>query len=297
MPTSTERQLEHRTCAFEVRAVGSNGTGSFSGLASGFLNIDSYGSIIDPAAFDETLGRFMEDGFITYEHRWSEPIGKPTNAKLTPEGLVVEGEIYDDMFDGKSVLAGMRRGVIKQMSIGFFVDEEKFLSAEELSQYWQTNGYKPSERDLAQGMNGARLLTKVTLEEAAICMRGANPVARVSGVRSMLRNLFGLGKRSEPPMPEDKPTEEPAESEDTVDEAEIDAIVARFVPALKSVVTEMAKERKAGKTQDEPTTPPEDATPPEDDGMDEEEARSALLLAEHLLMDIEVEAALKEGRS
>lgn len=112
----------------------------------------------------------------------------------------------------------------------------------------------------------------------------------------MLRNLFGLGKRAEAPMPAEKPAEDPAESEDTVDEAEIDAIVARFVPALKSVVTEMAKERK-GKTQDEPTTPPEDAKPPEKDGMDEEEARSALLLAEHLLTDIEVEAALKEGRS
>lgn len=296
MPTETERQLEHRTCAFEVRSVGSGGTGAFSGLASGFLNIDSYGSIIDPGAFDETLGRFMDDGFITYEHRWSEPIGKPTNAKITPEGLVVEGEIYDDMFDGKSVLAGMRRGVIKQMSIGFFVDEEKFLSAEELAAYWQERGYKPCERDLAQGMAGARVLTKVTLEEAAICMRGANPAARVSGVRSMLRNLFGLGKRAEAPMPAEKPAEDPAESEDTVDEAEIDAIVARFVPALKSVVTEMAKERK-GKTQDEPTTPPEDAKPPEEDGMDEEEARSALLLAEHLLTDIEVEAALKEGRS
>ena len=239
----------------------------------------------------------MDDGFITYEHRWSEPIGKPTKATLTPDGLVVEGEIYDDMFDGKSVLAGMRRGVIKQMSIGFYVDEERFLTAEELAQYWQTNGYKPTERDLAMGMSGVRLLTKVTLEEAAICMRGANPAARVSGVRSMLRNLFGLGKRSEAPMPEEKPVEEPAESEDTVDEAEIDAIVARFVPALKSVVTEMAKERKSGKTQDEPTTPPEDAKPPEDDGMDEEEARSAMLLAERLLMDIEVEAALKEGRS
>lgn len=298
-----ERQFQNRDCRFEVRAVAKDGAGTFSGLASGFLNIDAYGSLIDPAAFDGTLEAFLEDGFITYEHRWSEPIGKPKSCKVTPEGLIVEGEIYADMFDGASVLTGMRRGVIKQMSIGFFVDEERMLSAEELMAYWNERGYTPTQADMARGMNGARLLSKVTLEEAAICMRGANPAARVSGVRSMLRNLFGLGKRAMPeePMPEAPEDEMPADdSEDTVDEAEIDAIVARLGEAigasLKQCVTDMAKERKAGKTNPPPQdTTPQDAPPEETPEEDMEEARSALLLAQHLLNDIEV-AALKEGR-
>ena len=304
MPALT-RQLEHRNCRFEVRSVGPDGSGKFAGLASNFLNVDSYGSIIDPAAFGNTLDHFMTDGFLTYEHRWDRPIGKPTKASITDQGLVVEGEIYEDMFDGASVLAGMRRGVIKQMSIGFYVDDEKILGPDELSAYWQANGYEPTEMDLARGQDGARVLTRVTLEEAAICMRGANPATRVSGVRSMLRNLFGLGQ-ARAAMPEEMPAEpedemlpeEPVESEDTVDEAEIEAIVGRFAEAIKGVVTEMAKERKKG-VKPEPDTTPEETMPSEGTEMEdeeEEEAARTILSAAYLLADLEIEAALKEGR-
>ena len=306
MPT-LERKILHRNCRFEVRAVGKSGDGSFVGLASNFLNVDSYGSIIDPKAFDRTLERFLSEGFLTYEHRWDRPIGKPTKAAITPEGLMVEGEIYEDMFDGASVLAGMRRGVIKQMSIGFYVNEEKQINPDELAAYWQANEYQPTEMDLARSRDGVRLLTDLDLEEAAICMRGANPATRISGVRSMLRNIFGFATRGEgygeekpkepeKMMPEDMPDEDMPDDEDTVDEADIDAIVSRFTDAIKGVVMEMAKEKKAcGKPKK--TTMPEEAKP--DKGMDDDEeaeAMSALLMAEHLLTDLELEAALKEGR-
>ena len=290
--------------------MGPEGSGKFTGLASNFLNVDSYGSIIDPAAFGATLDHFLSEGFLTYEHRWDRPIGKPTKATVTEQGLVVEGEIYEDMFDGASVLAGMRRGVIKQMSIGFYVDDEQQLGPDELAAYWQANGYEPTELDLARGRDGARVLTRVTLEEAAICMRGANPATRVSGVRSMLRNLFNLTKRGDMPYGEEKPKEpeakmpeppmpaEEPEDEDTVDEAEIDAIVGRFAEAIKGVVTEMAKERKKG-TKPEPDTTPEEAMPVEGTEMEddeEDETLSALLAADYLLADLNVEASLKEGR-
>lgn len=306
MPT-IERKLIHRDCRFEVRSVGKSG-GTFVGLASNFLNVDSYGSLIDPKAFDRSLDHFLSEGFLTYEHRWDRPIGKPTKATITPEGLMVEGEIYEDMFDGASVLAGMRRGVIKQMSIGFYVNEEKQLGPDELAAYWQENGYQPTDADMARARDGARVLTDVTVEEAAICMRGANPAARISGVRSMLRNIFGFATRGdgygddkpkEPEkmvpgeMPDDMPEDD---SEDTVDEADIDAIVSRFADAIKGVVKEMAKEKKAcGKPKK--TTMPDETKP--DKGMDDDEeaeAMSALLMAEHLLTDLELEAALKEGR-
>ncbi len=290
--------------------MGPEGSGKFTGLASNFLNVDSYGSIIDPAAFANTLDHFLTEGFLTYEHRWDRPIGKPTKATVTEQGLVVEGEIYGDMFDGASVLAGMKRNVIKQMSIGFYVDDEQQLGPDELAAYWQANSYEPTELDLARGRDGARVLTRVTLEEAAICMRGANPATRVSGVRSMLRNLFNLTKRGdmpygekepkepeakmpEPPMPEEEP-----EDEGTVDEAEIDAIVGRFAEAIKGVVTEMAKERKRG-DKPAPNTTPEEAMPTEGTEMEDdeqEETLSALLAVDYLLADLNVEAALKEGR-
>jgi len=152
------------------------------------------------------------------------------------------------------------------------------------------------------------VLTRVTLEEAAICMRGANPATRVSGVRSMLRNLFGLNGRGDmPSLPEDEPEakmpeadippDEP-EDETAIDEAEIDAIVGPFAEAIKGVVTEMAKERKKG-TKPEPDTTPEETMPSEGTEMEDEEeemAARAILAADYLLADLEIEAALKEGR-
>ena len=122
----------------------------------------------------------------------------------------------------------------------------------------------------------------------------------------MLRNLFNLTKRAEPPMPaEDKPKptepampEEGPENEDTVDEAEIDAIVGRFAEAIKGVVTEMAKERKKG-AKPEPDTTPEETMPTEGTEMEDEEeemAARSILAAGYLLADLEIEAALKEGR-
>jgi hypothetical protein len=163
--------------------------------------------------------------------------------------------------------------------------------------------------DLARGQDGARVLTRVTLEEAAICMRGANPATRVSGVRSMLRNLFGLNARAEP-MPEDepKPTEpgmpaEEPESEDTVDEAEIEAVVARLTEAvaagIRGCVSDMAKEKKAAGKKPKPDTTPEEAMPTAGTGIDaemEDEAARSILAAGYLLADLEIEAALKEGR-
>jgi HK97 family phage prohead protease len=307
MPT-LERQIEYRSRPIEIRKVGNGADGSFDGEANVFFAVDTYGTIFDPKAFDASLERFLEDGFITYRHDVDKPIGRPNFAESKNGRLIVKGEIYEDMFDGASVLAGMRRGVIKQMSVGFYPGEWEDLNAEQLAQYWKENGYQPTEQDLFRAREGARVFKDVDLEEIAICVRGSNPGTRLTGVRSMLRNLFGLNSRGDmPPIPEeepeakmpeaDVPPDEP-EDETTVDEAEIDAIVGRFAEAIKGVVTEMAKERKKG-TKPEPDTTPEETMPSEGTETEDEEeeaAARAILAADYLLADLEIEAALKEGR-
>jgi hypothetical protein len=123
----------------------------------------------------------------------------------------------------------------------------------------------------------------------------------------MLRNLFGFTTRGdgygqekpkepEKMMPEDMRDKDMPDDEDTVDEADIDAIVSRFTDAIKGVVMEMAKEKKAC-SKPKKTTMPDETKPNEGMEDDEEaEAMSALLMAEHLLTDLELEAALKEGQ-
>jgi HK97 family phage prohead protease len=281
------------------------------GLASGFYSVDDYGSVIDSAAFDDTLEQFLENGFITYEHDMARPIGKPTAVRSTDEGIVVDGEIYPEMFDGASVLAGMRRGVIREMSIGFFVDDEAPMDAKALGGYWQERGYQPTENDIKAAAKGVRLIKKITLIEAAICMRGANPVARVQGVRSMLRKFLGLAAPDDKPVEEQEPEAMPEPPKNqAANEKEVADIVARFLPALQealtAVVTQMASERMGDMPEDEPAPADDDEAPKDtasygDKPTDEDEeaekmALSALLVAGQLLADISAEAALEEGR-
>lgn len=130
----------------------------------------------------------------------------------------------------------------------------------------------------------------------------------------MLRNLFNITKRADPVPAKNPPTADPMadpaampedmpESEDTVDEAEIEAVVARLTEAvaagIRGCVTDMAKEKKAAGKKPAPDTTPESTEPGQGTAMDDEQqemALSALLAADYLLADLQIEAALKEGR-
>jgi len=295
-----QRTIEHRNCPFEIRSVGTGEVGSFVGLAGVFHTIDSYGTLIDRYAFDKTLDKFAAEGFVTYEHRYSQPIGRPRAVRKTVSGLEVEGEIYANMWDGASVLEGMRRGVIREMSIGFFIDREEPMSFEGVRSYWEQVGYQPTELDLQRAADGVRLIKELTLEEVAVCMRGANPAARLKGVRSMLKSLFGRSEKPEekPQPPVETRAEEP-EEEDTVDEADVEALLSKLAESMRPAAREICRKKK-DKTEKADRSEPVAAvepSPAESSGESvevDEEALSALLVAEHLLTDIEV-SALEEG--
>jgi hypothetical protein len=70
---------------------------SIKGIAS-TKDEDSDGEVLDPSGFD--LSFFKKSGFINWHHTWKEKpsavIGEPTKAEIRPEGLYVEGELYND---------------------------------------------------------------------------------------------------------------------------------------------------------------------------------------------------------
>ena len=269
-------ELKRKTVPFLIKSSAGDSTGTFSGICSVFNNVDFAREIIAPGAFAETLPYFLSEGFVTYEHDWDEPIGRPTAAEETGEGLLVTGEIYPEMFEASSVLAGMKRGVIKQMSIGYYVQEAKFLTLDETVAYWNQAGFSPSPNDLGLAANGVTLLTKLKLEEAAICMRGANNQARVTGVKSylksMLADLFGR-----------------AETSPVADQKHIDLLTDQIWksirPAIRSEVLNLLGPA--------PHEPQKSQVPSVE--FVSKSAQGEMLRVDRLLIDLQVEAALGRG--
>lgn len=176
--------LELKILPFEMKATEGDGS-EFEGIASGFNNVDSYGDIICPGAFKDTLPQFLSDGFIGgLNHDWDNPIGKPTKAKETALGLEVGAKISDTTA-GRDVKILLKDGVIKKLSIGFMTLMRTWLdTAEEVMAYWESVGYTPSLEDTMNAAYGVRLLQKVRLFEFSPVTVPANSLCDITNIKS-----------------------------------------------------------------------------------------------------------------
>ena len=94
-------------------------TGKFSGYASVFGGVDSYGDTIIKGAFESTLRSGKPKMF--FNHVWEMPIGKWTKAKEDDHGLFVEGELTPGVSLAADVRAAMKHGTLDGLSIGGFL--------------------------------------------------------------------------------------------------------------------------------------------------------------------------------
>jgi hypothetical protein len=104
-------------------------SGKFSGYASVFGGVDSYGDTIVKGAYESTL-RAHGKPLMYLEHSWSSfvsngagllPIGKYITIKEDDHGLLVEGELTPGMSVSADVGAAMRHGTINGLSVGGYV--------------------------------------------------------------------------------------------------------------------------------------------------------------------------------
>ena len=95
-------------------------TGRFSGYASVFGGVDSYGDTILRGAFDGSLTRNGKPKMF-YNHEWDAPIGKWTKVKEDDHGLYVEGELTPGHSKAADVLASLRHGTLDGLSIGGYL--------------------------------------------------------------------------------------------------------------------------------------------------------------------------------
>ena len=166
--------------------------GTFTGYASIWDMVDSYGDSVQKGAFRKTL-KDNESFPMLWSHNVDEPIGIITG-KEDKTGLAVEGKLNLDVQRGKETRALMLQKAVKGLSIG----------------------YQTMKEDVDRE-NGTRILKEIKLWEISLCVFQACPGALVEDVKTEVVNAAGepvelcddclalLAKEPEQSTPEEKP--------------------------------------------------------------------------------------------
>lgn len=105
-------------------------SGKFSGYASVFGGVDSYGDTILRGAFDYSLKNNGKPKMF-YNHEWDMPIGKWTKAKEDDKGLWVEGELTPGHSKAADVYASLKHGTLDGLSIGGYIKASDYEMTED----------------------------------------------------------------------------------------------------------------------------------------------------------------------
>lgn len=127
---------EYKQIAFtftDIKSVDKEGKKytQFKGYAATYGNVDRGGDRILPGAFTKSLARYAELGRpikMFYQHDGKEILGgfPIQDVKDTSEGLMVLGEICEEVQRGREVAALMKQGVLTDMSIGYTVNDHSY---------------------------------------------------------------------------------------------------------------------------------------------------------------------------
>lgn len=131
---------------------------------------DDYGTIWAPGCFNAGLSRRLP--VIAFSHNWSEPIGRATAYRDAADGVYLTArlDIVDDVPTAKRVYAQLVSGTLTDCSVGFTVPE---------------GGRRNPTSAEASAFPGVReVITKASMDECSIVLRGAVAGAEVVGVRS-----------------------------------------------------------------------------------------------------------------
>lgn len=119
--------------------------GRFSGYASTFGgDPDSYGDVIAPGAFTDSLARngYGGNGIkMLWQHDTDDVIGVWSMLREDPRGLYVEGQLALGVQRGKEAYELLKLGAVNAMSIGFRVNrfsedrEKEVRTLEEIDLY------------------------------------------------------------------------------------------------------------------------------------------------------------------
>lgn len=148
---------------FELKSI--SDTGIFHGYGSVFGVEDSYGDVVVPGAFTDSLAAQRAKGrmpAMLWQHRSAEPLGTYTAMAEDSLGLKVEGQIALSTVRGAEAHALLKMGAISGLSIGYMEREASY-----------------------DKLTGINTLKKLDLWEVSLVTFPANDSARVQGVKNI----------------------------------------------------------------------------------------------------------------
>jgi len=145
-------------CKFMMAEDTEGDKGAFTGFASIFDAVDSYGDVVVKGAFKRTLSNKKQFPLL-----WSHDITKPIgviSAKEDKTGLKVEGRLNLDVQLACEIRSLMKQGAVSGLSIGYQAVKEE-----------------------PDATRGARLLKEINLWEISPVVFGACPGAIVADIK------------------------------------------------------------------------------------------------------------------
>lgn len=161
--------------------------GTFEGYASVFNNTDTYGDVIRPGAFTETINDFQERGRVIpvlYGHDFSDPfsnIGAVEEVVEDDHGLRVKAKLDLDNPKAAQVYRLMKAKRLNEMSFAFNVLDGSWaeIDGEEIYE-----------------------IKRVKLFEVSVVPVGANPQAEILTVKQATEALVTAAKQANPAVAE-----------------------------------------------------------------------------------------------
>ena len=149
----------------DLKFVGEGMT--FSGYASVFGGVDSYGDTIDPKAYDATLKDRVRPVRLRWNH-YGPVIGKILRLTTDSVGLFVEGELTPGHSTAIDTYASLKHGAIDGLSIGYIA------------------------KSAIENPDGTRLLKEIELIEISIVEEPADINATVSNIKSAIEKANNI---------------------------------------------------------------------------------------------------------
>jgi phage prohead protease, HK97 family len=138
--------VKHKSLVVDVSATSE--TGVFTGYASVFNNVDSVRDVVLPGAFTETLQSYGENGAnipCYWNHVLDDPrmcIGWTLEAREDANGLFVRVQLDLGSEVGAQAYAMLKRGLVKQMSITYIVEDAEEATGSDGGGVWHLKKLK-----------------------------------------------------------------------------------------------------------------------------------------------------------
>lgn len=139
----------------------------FSGYASVFNGVDSYGDTIIQGAYSKTLAQREREVKMRWNH-YGPVIGKWLRMVENEKGLYVEGELTPGHSKAIDVYASLKHGAIDGLSIGYYPVQ------------------------IEQKDDGTRLLKEINLIEISVVEEPADINARIGDIKSAINAALSL---------------------------------------------------------------------------------------------------------